>query len=115
MKLPKGFGLGGDGGGMGGMMAKMQEAMQSAQNIESDLEAQTFHVDKGPVQGTFNGVGRMLSIKIDPSVIDPEDAEGLEALVAAVVSDGYEKATELRNDKVQGIMPNLPNIPGLTS
>ena len=115
MKLPKGFGLGGEAGGMGGMMAKMQEAMASAQNIESDLEAQTFHIDKGPVVGTFSGVGRMVSLKIDPSIVDPEDVEGLEALIAAVVSDGFERATELRNEKVQGIMPNLPNIPGLTS
>lgn len=114
MKLPKGFGLG-DGGGMGGMMAKMQEAMASAQNIEADLEATTFHVDQNGVVGTFTGVGRMTSIKIDPSLVDPEDVEGLEAAVAAVVALGHEKATELRNDKVQGIMPNLPNIPGLTS
>ena len=113
MKLPKGFGF--EGGGMGGMMAKMQEAMQSAQNIEADLEAQTFHVEQNGVVGTFSGVGRMTSIKIDPSLVDPDDVEGLEAVVAAVVGLGHDRATELRNEKVQGIMPNLPNIPGLTS
>ena len=115
MKLPKGFGLGGDAGGMGGMMAKMQEAMESAQNLETELENKTFPIDKGPVKGTFTGTGRLVNISIDPSVIDPEDAEGLEALIVAVVSDGFEKAVEMRNEKVQGIMPNLPNIPGLTS
>ena len=113
MKLPKGFGF--EGGGMGGMMAKMQEAMESAQNIEADLEAQTFHVEKHGAVGTFSGTGRMISIKIDPSLVDPDDIEGLEAAVAAVVSDGFERATAMRNERVQGIMPNLPNIPGLTS
>jgi nucleoid-associated protein EbfC len=111
MKLPKG--LGGGMGGGGGLMANVQNAMARAQNLEQELENETLTVDKGPVKATFDGTGRIKSLKIDKSVVDPEDIEALEDLVVGAMRDGFEKAVELRADRVGEITKGLPPIPGL--
>ena len=91
MKLPKGLGGGAFGGGL---MQNVQSAMARAQNLEQELEQETFNVDKGPVKATFDGTGRIKTLKIDKSVVDPE-------------------AVELRATRVEEITKGLPPIPGL--
>lgn len=112
MKLPKGFG---NQGGMGGMLQNMQSAMSRAQNLEAELEQDEIQIDKGPIKATFDGIGRMKKISIDKSVVDPEDVESLEDLVLSAARDGFEKAVELRGEKMAEILPNLPKIPGLNA
>jgi DNA-binding YbaB/EbfC family protein len=109
MKLPKNFG----GQGFGGMMKQMQDAMARAQSLEEELQNERIGVDKGPVKALFDGTGQMLKLSIDPSIVDKDDVEMLEDLVLSAVRDGFNASTELRNSKVQGIMPNVPDIPGL--
>ncbi len=94
-------------------MKQMQDAMEKARNLEEELGAERIGIDKGPVKALFDGTGQMLKISIDPSIVDPEDIEMLEDLVLSAVRDGFNASTELRNSKVQGIMPNVPDIPGL--
>ncbi len=106
MKLPKGFG----GQGFGGMLQQAQEAMAKAQDLEKALENERIQVDKGPVKCVFTGTGEMISIKIDPAAIDPDDAEMLEDQIVLAVRDGFAQATKLRSDRVQSIMPNIPGL-----
>jgi hypothetical protein len=106
MKLPKGFG----GKGFQGVLAQAQEAMARAQTLEEELAAQKIEVDKGVVKATFNGVGELIKLKLDPVVVDPEDIESLEDLIVSAVRDGFGQATALRNEKVQEIMPNVPGL-----
>lgn len=109
MKLPKGFG----GQGFGGMMNQLQGAMARAQSLETELEQERIEVDKGPVKAVFNGKGELASLKIDPSIVDPSDVEALEDLITGVVRDGFTRATELRSEKLNEILPNMPQIPGV--
>lgn len=109
MKLPKNFG----GQGFGGMMKQMQDAMARAQTLEEELQREQIGIDKGPVKALFDGTGQLLRLSIDPSIVDPEDVEALEDLIVGAIRDGFEQATNLRNAKVQGILPNVPDIPGL--
>lgn len=106
MKLPKGFG----GQGFGGMLQQAQQAMARAQQLEEELANERIGVDKGPVKAVFDGTGQLLQIKIEPSVVDPEDVEALEDLIVSAVRDGFTTATEARNAKVQSIMPNVPGL-----
>ena len=106
MKLPKNFG----GQGFGNMLQQAQAAMARAQDLEKELEAARFEVDKGVVKALFNGTGELLAIKIDPAIVDPEDVEALEDLVLGTVRDGFAKATEIRNSRVQEIVPNIPGL-----
>jgi DNA-binding YbaB/EbfC family protein len=106
MKLPKNFGP----QGFGGMMQQMKDAMARAQTLETELQNERIGVDKGPVKALFTGTGEILKISIDKSVVDPEDIEALEDLIVSAVRDGFNAATQLRESRVQGILPNVPDL-----
>ncbi len=110
MKLPRNFG----GQGYGNMMQQMQSAMSRAETLETELAAERLEIDKGPVKATFTGTGELLKLSIDKSIIDPNDSEMLEDLIVSAVKDGFSKATEIRQKKVNEILPNVPNIPGIS-
>lgn len=109
MKLPKGFG----GQGFGGYMQQAQQAMARAKNLENELQAERIEIDKGPVKAVFNGQGEIMSVTIDKSVVDPDDVEALEDLIVGCVRDGFTKSVEMRNERLQEIMPNIPGMGGL--
>ncbi|MBN9501304.1 MAG: nucleoid-associated protein, YbaB/EbfC family [Armatimonadetes bacterium 55-13] len=106
MKLPKNFG----GQGFGGMLKQAQDAMARAQQLEEELAQERIAIDKGPVKAIFDGTGMLLGLKIDQSVVDPEDIEALEDLIVSAVRDGFTTATDARQAKVQSIMPNIPGL-----
>jgi DNA-binding YbaB/EbfC family protein len=84
--------------------------MARAQSLEQELQAERIGVDKGPVKALFTGTGEILKISIDPSVVDPDDVEALEDLIVSAVRDGFQAATQLRESRVQGILPNVPDL-----
>ena len=106
MKLPKNFG----GKGFQGMLAEAQGAMARAQNLEAELAKEVIEIEKSGVKAVFNGTGELMKLNIDKELVDPEDVEMLEDMVVAAVRDGFAKATELREARVQEIMPNVPGM-----
>jgi hypothetical protein len=62
-----------------------------------------------------NGRQEVLSVKIDPEVIHPEEAKMLQDLILAAVNEALSRAKSMVNEEMgkltQGL--NLPNIPGL--
>lgn len=106
MKLPKNFG----GQNLQNTLAQAQQAMARAQNLDAELASEEFEVDKGLVKAIFNGLGELQSLKVDKSVVDPDDVETLEDLIVAAVKDGFALATERRDAKVREIMPNVPGL-----
>ncbi|HQO08563.1 MAG TPA: YbaB/EbfC family nucleoid-associated protein [Clostridiales bacterium] len=93
---------------------KMQEDMQRSQELLETQEVEG-KAGGGMVKVRMNGKKKILSIKIDPSIIDPEDAEGLEDLITAAVNQAAEEADKLSNDEMTKIVPKLPSgfkIPG---
>lgn len=84
--------------------------MARAQRLEEELAEERIQVDKGVVRATFDGLGGIVKIELDKSIVDPEDVETLEDLIVSTVRDGFERATALRNDKVQEIIPDVPGL-----
>ncbi|MFY9234756.1 MAG: YbaB/EbfC family nucleoid-associated protein [Fimbriimonadaceae bacterium] len=106
MKLPKHFG----GQGFQGMMQQMQSAMARAQQLNDELERESVPIDKGPVKMLFNGLGELQKVTIDPSIVDPNDVEGLEDLITSAMRDGFQQTTARREEKTQEIMPKIPGM-----
>ncbi len=106
MKLPKNFGP----QGFQGMLAKAQGAMARAQQLDQELASEPIIVDRGQVKLVFNGLGELQTLKIDKSVVDPDDVEALEDLLVGAVRDGFSQAVALRESKVKEIMPDVPGI-----
>jgi len=106
MKLPKGFG----GQGFTGMLQKAQVAMARAKSLNEELAMERLTIDRGPVKMVFDGLGELHGLKIDPAVVDPEDVEALEDLILSAVRSGFQEAVARREQKMQEIMPDMPDI-----
>lgn len=103
-----------NGGGQAAMMRKVQEMQVQMQEKQAELEAAEYEVTSGGgmVKVTINGKKEVTSLKIDPSVIDPEDVEMLEDLVVAAVNEAIEKVEQTSEEELGKITAGL-NIPGL--
>ena len=86
-------------------MAKLQEELG-----EKTLEASA---GGGMVSVVVNGKQEVLSIHIDPEVVDPRDVEMLQDLVLAAVNDGLARSKEMVSQGM-GELTGGMNIPGLT-
>lgn len=90
---------------------QMQEKLAEAQSELADKTVEST-VGGGKVTVVANGAGDVLSIKIDPAVIDPEDPEMLEDLVLAGVRQAIEDAKKMAGDEMGKLTKGM-NIPGL--
>jgi hypothetical protein len=93
------------------MIQQMQNRMAKIQQELEETEVQG-SAGGGVVTATANGQRALLSIKIDPSAVDPEDVEMLEDLVLTAVQDALEKSAALAEEKMGALTGGL-KIPGL--
>lgn len=103
---------------MSNLMKQAQQIQAKMAKLQEELENRTLEASSGGgmVTVVVNGRQEVLSIKIDPEVIDPDDVEMLQDLVLAAVNDGLARAKEMVNQEMGKLTKglNLPNIPGLT-
>ena len=90
---------------------KMQEQLMAAQAELADTQVEG-SAGGGMVKATVTGSGDLLSLSIDPSVVDPEDVETLTDLVVAAVRDAARAAQELTAEKM-GPLAGGMGLPGL--
>lgn len=85
---------------------QMQEQMASAQD---ELATKEFEgsAGGGVVKAVVAGSGSLVSVEIDPSVIDPEDPELLGDLVVAAVNQASSAAQQAAEDAMGGIAGGL--------
>lgn len=88
---------------------QMQNKMLQVQEklAEETVEAS---VGGGMVTAVFTGQGDLVSVKIDPEVINPDDKEMLEDLVSSAVNEGIKKSRELMNERMGGITGALGGL-----
>ena len=67
---------------------------------------------RAAVKVVVNGKKELVSIKLDPDAVDPDDVETLEDLILAAVNEGVKKAEEVMSERMGAITGGL-NIPGL--
>ena len=65
------------------------------------------------VKAVANGKQELLSIKIDPEVVDPSDVQMLEDLITAAVNDVLKKSQEMVSQEMTKLTGGF-NIPGMT-
>ena len=92
---------------------EMQNRMQEAQQKLRDLET-TVEVGGGMVSVTINGKQEIRKIRIEKSVVSPDDVELLEDLVLSAVNKAIEQSQSLAKEEMgKATSGMLPNIPGL--
>ena len=97
---------------LGALMKQAQQMQTKMAEIQAQLEIveMTGMSGGGMVQITLNGKGDLKKIKIDKSVLDPNDSEVVEDLIVAAFNDARQKVqahTEAEMHKLTGGL-NLP-------
>lgn len=95
-------------------MKMFRQFQKQMEKVQDELKAMTVEAKAGGGAVTVVATGdqRVVSIDIDPSVVDPEDAEFLAELVLVAVNDAMEQSQELAKSKLGGLTGGL-KIPGL--
>jgi len=102
---------------MGSIMKQAQQFQAKIAKLQEELGEKTVETTAGGgmVTVTASGKQEIVSIRIDPEVVDPEDVEMLQDLIQAAVNDALNRAKEMVNEEMGKLTSglNLPNIPGL--
>jgi nucleoid-associated protein EbfC len=101
--------------GMGNMMKQAQKLQSKIFKLQEELADRTVEttVGGGMVKAIANGKQELLSIKIDPEVVDPSDVQMLEDLITAAVNDVLKKSQEMVSEEMTKLTGGF-NIPGIT-
>ena len=103
---------------MGNLMKQAQQFQTKMAKLQEELGDRTVEASAGGgmVTAVANGRQEILSVKIDPEVIDPNDVDMLQDLIQAAVNDALTRAKDMVNEEMGRLTKglNLPNIPGLT-
>lgn len=97
------------------MRKLMQQAQKMQEQMARDMETLEVgaSVGGGMVEVTMNGHKQLLRMKIDPEVLDGEDAGMLEDLVLAAVNEASRKVDEEMQSKMGGLAGALGGgLPG---
>ena len=93
---------------------KMQQQMVAAQAELAEKQV-TGTAGGGLVTATVTGAGDVVSLKIDPKAVDPDDVESLEDLVVAAIRDASANAQELQSQAMGPLAGGLGGLglPGM--
>ena len=107
--------------GIGGGPQNMQAMLKQAQKMQEDMEALQADLDEreydisaggGVVAIKINGKKEILSIKIDPEIVDPDDVETLSDILVAAVNEAIKRVEETNAAEMQKVTGSL-GMPGL--
>ena len=97
------------------MMKQVQEMQKQMARAQEELAHEEVEASAGGgmVSVRVTGDLQIVSIKIDPGAVDPDDVEMLEDMVLAATNEALRSAQEMASKKLGGLTGGL-NIPGLT-
>jgi nucleoid-associated protein EbfC len=95
------------------MLQQVQQMQAEMAKAQEELATETVEasVGGGMVTVTANGAGEILSVRIKPEAIDPDDPETLEDLVLAGVNEALRNAQDLMQSRLGGMAGGL-GLPG---
>ena len=103
-------------------MADFLGLMKQAAELKSKMEAMQAELDRVEVEGTAGGgmvtvrmsaKGELKGLRVDPSLMKPDEKEIVEDLVVAAHADARRKAEALLQERMKTLTGGLPLPPGL--
>jgi DNA-binding YbaB/EbfC family protein len=103
------------------MSKDLNKLLKQAQKMQSQVMKAQEEFKKQEVEGSagggmvtvrLNGNNELVSIKLNPQVVDPDDVEMLEDLIVAAYSNAQEKLKTM-SDSTFGSLTGGLNLPGL--
>lgn len=96
----------------------LQKMLKKAQEMQEKFQRETAEMriegssGGGMVSLVLDGTKNVISIKIDPEVVNKEDVEMLQDLIIAAFNDANSKVDEALSEKLGGLNTGF-KIPGL--
>jgi DNA-binding YbaB/EbfC family protein len=103
-------------------MKNFASMMKQAQELQSRMGEMQAELERARCEGrsggglvvlTLNGKAELAGVKIDASLLKPDEAEILEDLIVAAHADAKAKVEQMMQEKMQGLTGGLPLPPGL--
>jgi DNA-binding YbaB/EbfC family protein len=97
-------------------MSSMRQLMKQAQEMQERLQRELNEmvveasVGGGMVTVKMSGHKQLVSVKIDPEAMDPEDPSMLEDLIVAAVNEAGRKIEETMQGKMGAMASSLPGL-----
>jgi nucleoid-associated protein EbfC len=100
--------------GLGNILKQAQEMHGKISQLQEEMANKTVEASAGGgmVNIVMNGKQQVLSIRVDPEVVNREDIDMLQDLMAAAVNEAIRKSQEMMTEEMKKITGGL-NIPGL--
>jgi DNA-binding YbaB/EbfC family protein len=102
---------------LGNLMSLAQKLQGDVAKMQEDLARMESEASSGGgmVTARVNGEYQLVSIKIDPEVIDPADPGMLQDLIVAAVNQAMTKMRDLAQKEMSKLTGglNIPGMPGL--
>lgn len=100
--------------GLGNIMKQAQQMQQKMARMQQELESREVEASAGGgmVTAVVNGKQRLVSLKIEKSVVDPDDVEMLQDLIVAAVNEAVKKSQDMMQEEMSKITGGF-NLPGL--
>ena len=107
--------------GMGGGPQNMQAMLRQAQKMQEDMAALQEELDAreyeikaggGVVAVKINGKKEILSIDIQPEIVDPDDVETLSDILVAAVNEAIKRVDTTNSEEMDKITRGM-NMPGM--
>jgi DNA-binding YbaB/EbfC family protein len=111
--------MGGGGGAPKGMQMQQQQQLAQIQAMQREMEAVQEEVEKkevtttaggGAVEITANGRKELVSVKIDPDVMDPDDPDMLQDLIIVAVNEALRQIEEISAAEMEKVTGGI-NLP----
>lgn len=100
--------------GMGNMLKQAQQLQSKIFKLQEEMADKTVEasVGGGMVKVTANGKQQIVSVTIDPEVVDPEDVQMLQDLIVSGANEALKKAQDMVSEEMNKLTGGF-NIPGL--
>lgn len=101
-------------GNMNKLMKQVQKMQKDMVKLQDELKERTVEATAGGgvVKVAANGKKQLVSIEIDPEVVDQEDVEMLQDLIIAAANEALQKAEDMVTEEMGKLTGGL-NMPGL--
>ena len=111
-RLPQG--MGGGPSNMQSMIRQAQKMQEQMTSLQEELDAREYDVAAGggAVKIKISGKKEILSVNLDPDLVDPDDIESLQDVLVAAFNEAIRKVEDTNAEEMGKVTGGM-NMPGL--
>ena len=111
-RLPQG--MGGGPQNMSAMLKQAQKMQEDMAALQEELDSREYDVKAGGgmVEVKINGKREILSVSINPEIVDPDDVETMEDIIVAAVNEAIKRVDSTNETEMSKITGSF-GMPGM--